>query len=133
MLKSRGAQLEDFLVSQDMYGYAIGVNYRGSGSYQTRVGAFFTLVTYVLMIINFSSLSEAFASGSKQEEKAQTVQQDIYYSDPYNLQENGVSLYYAIDPPIPSNIARMQTYQMSGRRNYTKVANRACEGERYEN
>lgn len=40
----------DFLVARDMYGHAVGLNYRGSDNYQTKVGAIFTLVTYVLMV-----------------------------------------------------------------------------------
>ena len=52
-----------------MYGHVIGVHYRGSGSYQTKLGAFVTLATYVLMIINMVTLFIAFKDGSKQDEK----------------------------------------------------------------
>ena len=48
-----------------MYGHVIGVHYRGSGSYQTKLGAFVTLATYVLMIINMVTLFIAFKDGSK--------------------------------------------------------------------
>ena len=57
------------MVGQDMYGHVIGVHYRGSGSYQTKLGAFVTLATYVLMIINMVTLLIAFKDGSKQDEK----------------------------------------------------------------
>ena len=52
-----------------MYGHVIGVHYRGRGSYQTRLGAFFTFATYVLMIVNLVTLILAFQDGSKQDEK----------------------------------------------------------------
>ena len=52
-----------------MYGHVIGVHYKGRGSYQTRLGAFLTLATYVLMIVNFVTLIVAFQDGSKQDEK----------------------------------------------------------------
>ena len=54
-----------------MYGHVIGVHYRGSGSYQTRLGAFFTLATYALMLVNMLTLSTAFLDGSMQDEKFQ--------------------------------------------------------------
>ena len=62
-------RLEEIIVGQDMYGHVIGVHYRGSGSYQTKVGAFFTLATYVLMTINMVTLLIAFEDGSNQGEK----------------------------------------------------------------
>ena len=53
-------RLEKMIVGQDMYGHVIGVHYRGRGSYQTRLGAFFTFATYVLMIVNLVTLIVAF-------------------------------------------------------------------------
>ena len=43
-------KVADFLVARDMYGYAVGLNYRGSDKYQTKIGAILTLVTYALML-----------------------------------------------------------------------------------
>ena len=60
-----GSRLEDLILSQDMYGHAIGVHYRGSDAYQTRLGALCTLVTYALMLVNLITLSTAFSDGSK--------------------------------------------------------------------
>ena len=62
-------RLEEIMVGQDMYGHVIGVHYRGSGSYQTKLGAFVTLATYVLMVVNMVTLLIAFKDGSKQDEK----------------------------------------------------------------
>ena len=62
-------KLSSFLVSQDIFGSPIGVHYRGDGSYQTRLGAFCTIVTYVLIVINTTALIQAFLDNSKQEEK----------------------------------------------------------------
>ena len=58
-------RFEEIFVSQDIYGYAIGVNYRGRGAYQTRLGGLCTLVTYVLIIVNAVSIMIAFNDGSK--------------------------------------------------------------------
>ena len=42
----------DFLVSLDMFGHPVGVNYKGSGVFQTKLGAFVTLVVQALMVFN---------------------------------------------------------------------------------
>ena len=60
-------RLEDIIVGQDMYGHVIGVHYKGSGSYQTKLGALVTFVTYTLMSINMVTLFMAFEDGSKQD------------------------------------------------------------------
>ena len=56
--------LEKLLVGQDIYGHPISVLYRGSDYYKTRLGAFFTLATYVLIAINTIQLFVAFKNGS---------------------------------------------------------------------
>ena len=30
---AKAGRIESFIVNQDMYGYAIGINYKGSGTY----------------------------------------------------------------------------------------------------
>lgn len=57
-------RLEEIIVGQDMYGHVIGVHYKGSGSYQTKLGAFVTLATYVLMTVNLITLLLTFRDGS---------------------------------------------------------------------
>ena len=61
-------KLESFIVGQDIFGHAIGVHYRGSDTYQTRLGAFFTFVSYGFMLANLITLFTAFADGSNQSE-----------------------------------------------------------------
>ena len=58
-------KLESFIVGQDMYGYAMGINYRGSGTFQTRLGALCTFATYVLILVNLSTLVIAYYNGSR--------------------------------------------------------------------
>ena len=53
-------RLGEIIVGQDMYGHVIGVHYKGSGSYQTKLGAFVTLATYVLMTVNMVTLLTEF-------------------------------------------------------------------------
>ena len=75
-----------------MYGHVIGVNYRGSGTFQTRVGSFCTCATYVMMLINIASLLLAFKIGTKQDETFQTVFKDRLISETYNLNEFNLNL-----------------------------------------
>ena len=48
----------------DIYGHAIGVHYRGSGTYTTRLGGFLTLVTLTLICINGVGLFTQFIDHS---------------------------------------------------------------------
>ena len=49
-------KLRDFIVSQDIFGSPIGVHYKGNSSYQTRLGALCTLITYALIVFNTFNL-----------------------------------------------------------------------------
>ena len=46
--------------SLDIYGHQIGVNYRGQGTYTTKLGALLSIATLVLSMINLSTLLDAF-------------------------------------------------------------------------
>ena len=61
---AKASKLERFLVDFDIFGHAIGVHYRGSDAFKTRLGAFCTFATYVLIAINFFTLIVAFQDGS---------------------------------------------------------------------
>ena len=47
-----GKKLDELFVSHDSFGHKIGVHYRNKESYQTRIGAVVTLLTYMLMLAN---------------------------------------------------------------------------------
>ena len=70
---AKKGRLEQIIVNRDIYGHNIGVHYRGSDSFKTRLGAFVTLITYLLISFNFERLLVAFKDGSKQEEKNQSI------------------------------------------------------------
>lgn len=72
--------LDSCLMEQDIYGHPIGVHYKGSGVYQTRLGAFCTFATYALLIFNFISLSLEYELGSKQEVKTTEILFDQFFS-----------------------------------------------------
>ena len=45
-----------FLTSFDIFGHAVGVTYKGDGTLKTRLGAFMTLATNILILINLVNL-----------------------------------------------------------------------------
>ena len=104
----------DFLVEKDIYGQPITVNYMGSDAFKTKLGAFVTLLTYALMLFNFTNLMRAFFDGSRQDEKQSTVAIDSFLSDELYLQENLFEISIIVATPIPENLGRMVAYQFEG-------------------
>ena len=64
-----GFNLVNYLVGIDVFGHPVGVNYRGSGSFKTKMGALCSLATLIMVLANFTTLVRIFFDGSKQEEK----------------------------------------------------------------
>ena len=63
-------KFEKYIVSYDRWGAAIKVNYKGSSTYKTRLGALISLGAYILLLIFTLDLFTAFMNGSKQTETA---------------------------------------------------------------
>ena len=101
----------DFLVEKDIYGQPVTVNYMGSDTFKTKLGAFVTLLTYALMLFNFTNLMRAFFDGSRQDEKQSTVAIDPFLADESNFQENQFEISIIITTPMPENLERMVAYQ----------------------
>ena len=57
-------RLEEIVVGQDMYGHVIGVHYKGSRAFKTRLGALCSIATHVLVLINLMNFITAFLDGS---------------------------------------------------------------------
>lgn len=75
------------LVDQDVYGHPVGVHYKGSDTYKTRLGAFCTLATYVLVFFNFTVLIVAFMDESRRDEKYLESLFDKFKSEKFNLKD----------------------------------------------
>ena len=96
--------------NQDIFGYPIGINYYGSGTYKTKLGALITLLTYALLLFNTITLTQAFFDNSKQDEKNQFERFDRY-NQTYNLKDMEFSFSYFTYPPLTPNIGRFKVYQ----------------------
>ena len=106
-------RLEEIVIGQDMYGHVIGVHYKGNGSYQTKLGAFVTLTTYILMTVNLVTLLMAFNDGSNQDEKFQGKKIDRFASDSdvVKLNENEYTFAMFVYPPVPEEVGSLTAYQ----------------------
>ena len=92
------------MVSRDQYGHPISINYRGSDSYQTKLGALCTLATQILILIYTINLVIGFRNNSLQEEKTQTTTVDLFDTDDYNFKEYHTGMVILVWPPIPPQI-----------------------------
>ena len=54
-----------FLTSLDIYGRGIGVHYNIEDTYKTRLGAFMTIITYVLCLFNTYNLVVQYVDKSE--------------------------------------------------------------------
>ena len=79
-------RLLELLKNQDVFGHPISINYKGSDTYKTKLGAFVTLLTYALIIYNTVTLTEAFFNHSKQDEKSQIERFDRF-NQSYHLSD----------------------------------------------
>ena len=63
------------------------MNYKGKSSFQTLLGAFISIATFAIIMVNFVAISQDFMDGSRQEEKIQSVSVDSFFTDAYKLSE----------------------------------------------
>lgn len=85
------ASLQKFLVELDIFGHPIQLNYKGKTTYQTKFGAFFTLATFVIIMINFVSISTDFVNNENQKEVTRFLKLNHDESDTVNMVENKFS------------------------------------------
>ena len=98
----------DFFVSLDIFGHPVGVNYKGSGTYQTKLGAFVTLSIQSLMMFNLVTLCIAYYDRSKQVEVYQATKFDRFLSDQYHLQDNNVTISLLSSTPLTPDIGKFK-------------------------
>ena len=81
-------RLSDFIVSFDIFGHPVGVNYKGEDTFKTRVGAFCTIGMYVLTILSLNSMINAFNDNSKLETSTQQSTFDPFLEPAFSFSEN---------------------------------------------
>ena len=68
------------LTGFDLFGHTIGVNFRDSQTFDTKLSAVVSFVMLCFMLMNLVFLSIAFQNGSKQVEKTTFIQVDRFDS-----------------------------------------------------
>ena len=99
------------LVELDRYGHQVGVHFKGSGTYNTKLGAIMTLATYTLVLFNMVSLIIAFADSSKQFENSNEYKVDAFYSGPYTLGEESFEVNLITIPALKPELGRFKVTQ----------------------
>ena len=98
------------LVDLDIYGHPVGVHFKGGSTYKTKLGAFFTVATYILILFNLGTLILAFFDSSKQIENVQEKVVDEFYTGPYTLAENSFEIALITIPPLKPELGRLKVY-----------------------
>ena len=80
--------LGNLLKTIDIYGHPIGMTYKGSGSFSTRLGGVLSLMTFILICINTKELILSFSDHSNQKEKVYSLSEDLFDMEPIFLHEN---------------------------------------------
>lgn len=105
-------RFETFLVSWDIFGHAIGVNYKGDDAYRTRLGAFCTLAMYILMTINLLGLVTAYENNSKMETSNQQTLYEPFREDAFKLKDYQTEVIVNTNySELPSRIGRIYLVQ----------------------
>ena len=60
-----GFKISQLLISTDIYGQAVTVNYDGSDVYRTKLGGLVSIATFSLMLVNLVGLVTDFFNNSR--------------------------------------------------------------------
>ena len=74
------------------------------------MGAFCTLVTYILMLFNAVTLLTAFFDGSRQDERYSTTTFDLYSTDQYIFADYDVELTFFLSEEIDPRYGGLIVY-----------------------
>ena len=111
-------KLSDLIVSIDIFGHPVGVNYKGEDSFKTRLGAFCTVAVYVLTVLSLTTLITAFTDNSKLETNTERSYFDPFTEPAYSFEEYQGDLMITISQEIPADIGKVSLYQNQGCLNF---------------
>ena len=81
-------KLIDRVVSWDIYGHPITVNYKGQGAYKTIVGTMCTFLTFGVIMWNFLVLWTRFTNHTKQDQSTSELLVDRFMSNAFYFSDN---------------------------------------------
>ena len=103
-------RMRNFFKDIDIFGYPIGVRYKGNNTYKTWLGTLCTFSVWILILVNAVSLGKALIDTSRLEEKYSQGKIDRFHEEPYKLVENNLELQLVVWPPPPPNFGNLQVY-----------------------
>lgn len=78
-------QFRDWVITQDIFGLPITVNYKGNDTFQTQLGSICTLLYYILIIFNTSTLLTAFFDNSRMGMNSQQTTYSPFKEPAFNM------------------------------------------------
>ena len=69
------------LKSIDIYGHPIGVHYKGNSTYQTKLGSFVTLMSFVIVTVYAVIIAIDLHTGESQDESSRAIKVDLEETD----------------------------------------------------
>ena len=97
--------------SQDIYGRGIGLHYRGKDSYQTRIGACVSFITYGLIIANLVIRITEFIDKSTQIESVQEIKVNLLEDEPHLFTDNNFDVALASTFPVTKDVGRWRAFR----------------------
>jgi len=91
----------------DMFGASVSVLYQNKSTFKTSLGAFVSLLVYLLVLSNLASLTIAFFKGTKQTESQASAAFDVFNAGPFDLHKNHVDVSVVLHEVLPSSIGRI--------------------------
>ena len=110
-------RFSDFIVSFDIFGHPVGVNYKGEDTFKTRLGAFCTVSMYVLTILSLTTLITAFNDNSKLETSTQQSTYDPFLEPAFSFSEYQAEITVLLrshGSPMRPDIGKVSLYQIKG-------------------
>ena len=99
------------LVQQDIYGHKIGLHYKGRDSYQTKVGSFVTIITYIFIFIFLFKRVTEFIDRSTQVENFRKVKVDLIDDRMHVLDDEEFRFTVSSNLPIKEDIGAWKAYR----------------------
>ena len=104
-------RISQYALGKDIFGYSIGVNYRGSPTFTTKLGVFCTVSVIVLMLVNFVNLIIIYFDGSNQDDTMNFQRVDLHEEDAFNFSEQNVKISFWPTTPIPAEDGKLLLFQ----------------------
>ena len=104
------ASIARLMKGLDIYGHPVTITYKGNSSYNTLLGGFLSLATFMLVAANTVQLVTDFFTYENQQEDFRVVNLSNLEMPEMNLKDNGMIFYLVQGMDIPSTIGRWKAY-----------------------